>query len=98
MTTKRTKAEQSAINIGAANVNVIPVNGNVLREVRRARGMSMERLANTAGVSWVTVQRLESGRQGQGRTARVRGAQEETVTAIAAALNVPNDLLRLAGE
>ena len=95
--TRRSKADTSPVN-GLSNPNVVPVKGNVLREVRRARGMSMEGLAKAAGVSWLTVQRLEDGRQVKGRTARVRGAQLETVTAIAGALGVPNDLLRLAGD
>jgi transcriptional regulator with XRE-family HTH domain len=52
----------------------------ILRELRRARGLSMEDVARLSGVSWRTIQRIETGKSRPHRPTR---------DAIARALGVP---------
>ncbi len=57
-----------------------------LRELRRQRVLSMRELEEQAGVSYNTIWRLETGRQ---------GAQPRTIRKLAAALGVePSELIR----
>jgi transcriptional regulator with XRE-family HTH domain len=61
----------------------------MLRELRRRRVLSMEELAEKAGVGRNTIWRLEHG---------VMGAQPRTIRKLARALNVePEELVRTEG-
>lgn len=59
--------------------------GNRIRQLRTARGMTMEELAHAAGVTLSTVSRIEKG--------RIARPAWHTMVAMAQALGVtPNDL------
>ena len=61
-----------------------------LRELRRRRVLTLEELAEKAGVGRNTIWRLEHG---------VMGAQPRTIRKIAKALNVePEELVRTGGD
>ena len=66
----------------------VHANRGAVRMMRLARGWSLEELARRADVSWVTVQRLETG-----HPTRERRVKEETLTALASALGVDRQLL-----
>ena len=62
---------------------------NTLRDLRKARGWSQERLAQAAGVSTSTVYVLEAGK---------RSAEDSTILAFAGALEVDWAALRYLRE
>ena len=66
------------------------VNAAMLRELRRRRVLTMEELAEKAGVGRNTIWRLEHG---------VMGAQPRTIRKLAKALGVePEDLVNTGGS
>jgi transcriptional regulator with XRE-family HTH domain len=66
------------------------VDAAVLRDLRRRRVLTMEELAEKAGVGRNTIWRLEHG---------VMGAQPRTIRKLAKALGVePEDLVNTGGE
>ena len=66
------------------------VDAAMLRELRRRRVLTMEELAEKAGVGLNTVWRLEHG---------VMGAQPRTIRKLAKALGVePEDLVKTEGD
>lgn len=68
----------------------VQANAAAVRMMRVARGWSLEELARRADVSWVTVQRLETG-----HPTRERRVKEETLIALADALGVDRQYLLL---
>lgn len=73
-----------------ANQYGVHANRGAVRMMRLARGWSLEELARRADVSWVTVQRLETG-----HPTRERRVKEDTLTALAVALGVDRQFLEL---
>lgn len=71
-----------------ANQYGVYANRGAVRMLRLARGWSLEELARRADVSWVTVQRVETG-----HPTRERRVKEETLIALAEALGVDRQLL-----
>jgi DNA-binding XRE family transcriptional regulator len=72
-------------DITAVSPENVSVNGQKIRELRRAHGMTQQLLADRAGVSLSYIEKLERGATKQPSVG--------TLTAIAAALNVPLDTL-----
>ena len=72
----------------------VRVSGETLRQVRLSQGLSMERLARRADVSYATIVRAERGREN-----REAALRRETVERIAQALGVvPALLIRRTGK
>jgi transcriptional regulator with XRE-family HTH domain len=68
----------------------VEVDVDKLKELRRRRVLTMEELAEKAGVGRNTVWRLEHG---------IMGAQPRTIRKLATALGVePEDLVKVEGE
>jgi HTH-type transcriptional regulator, competence development regulator len=69
-------------------LSLMEVNAAMLRELRRRKVLTMEELAEKAGVGRNTIWRLEHG---------VMGAQPRTIRKLARALGVePEELVRMA--
>lgn len=71
----------------------VRVSGETLRQVRLSQGLSMERLARRADVSYATIVRAERGREN-----REAALRRETVERIAGALGVVPALLIRRGK
>lgn len=73
------------------------IDGQMVRQLRNHRGWSLETLGRMANLSWLSVQRLETGRQRYGAVpsrSPVVVVKTETLDRIAAAFDIPAAVLR----
>ncbi len=73
------------------------IDGQMVRQLRNHRGWSLETLGRMANLSWLSIQRVETGRQRYGTVpsrSTVVVVKVETLERIAAAFDLPVGVLR----